>query len=732
MARRRKRSPAPPAETPRRPWIARTIGVALALAALSIAGVAISRSWRRPRPNLLVVTIDTLRADHVGAYGYAAADTPVMDSLAREGARFENALSAVPITGPAHATIFTGQYPPVHGVRDNVAFPLGAGHRTLASILQTRGYRTAAFVAAFPVAAAFGFGRGFDHFNEDFHATPGGGEDAERPGNEVADRAIEWLTQAERRPFFAWVHFYDPHAPYTPPAPYRERFHDRPYDGEVAFADAQLGRVLAALRTAGLSEDTVVAVLGDHGEALGDHGEATHAILVYQPTLHVPLFLSGPGVPSGMVVAPRVSLVDVLPTLLGLLGVESPAGVPGRDLRPALAGKRVPAEPLYAESLFGRLNCRWAALRVWVSGDWKLVDGAAPELFDLAVDPREERDLAARDPQRVETMRAALRAAVAKMVPHGDAAHAVALSPEQEERLRSLGYASGGGGAGPLDQPGLPDPRTHVRFYEIAHRAVGARGAAAAPALAELTEVVRADPGNPFAQFALGEVAYRDGRLGTAGRAYARAVELDPDRPAMRVEYGALLRDAGALDESERQLRIAVEQTTADDAHARASLAETLAARGGADEAARIVDAILVRTPDDPDALAAKARLLVAQGRPAEAQAALERAGAGAEAESWVALGELYLRLGQPVRAQESAARALQIVPGHPWALAVAGEALIRQGRREEGLAALARAVSLRPRRPQGWLSLAGAFDAAGQRPEAERCRREAEEARRN
>ena len=475
-----------------------------------------------------------------------------------------------------------------------------------------------------------------------------------------------------------------------------------------------------------------MAVLGDHGEALGDHGEATHAILVYQPTLHVPLLLSGPTVPRGVVVAPRVSLVDVLPTLLGLLGVESPEGLPGRDLRPALAGQRVRAEPLYAESLFGRLNCRWAALRVWVSGDSKLVEGAAPELFDLAADPREEHDLSAREPQRVERMRAKLRAAVAKMAPAGDSARAVALSAEQEERLRSLGYASGGSGAGAVDQPSLPDPRTHVRFYEIAHRLVGASGAAAPAALAELAEVVRADPGNPFAQFALGEVAYRDGRLATAGRAYARAVELDPDRPAMRLQYGALLRDAGALEDSERQLRIAVEQAAADDARARVSLAETLAARGHHEEAARVIDAVLARTPDDPDALSARARLLVAQGRPAEAQAALERAGDGVEAEAWIDLGELYLRLDQPARARDCAEKALAIVPGHPWALAVAGHALAREDRRDEAVAALRRAAALRPRRPEGWLSLARGFDAAGLRAEAERCRRLADETRRS
>jgi predicted Zn-dependent protease len=200
----------------------------------------------------------------------------------------------------------------------------------------------------------------------------------------------------------------------------------------------------------------------------------------------------------------------------------------------------------------------------------------------------------------------------------------------------------------------------------------------------------------------------------------------------MRLQYGAVLRDAGDLDDSERQLRIAVEQAAADDARARVSLAETLTARGRYDEAARLIDPLLARTPEDPDALAARARLLVAQGRPTEAQAALDRAGNGVEAEAWIDLGELYLRRNDPPRARDAAERALGLVPGHPWGLAVAGQALVREGRRDEGLAALRRAAALRPRRPQGWLSLARGFDAADERLEAEQCRRQAEEVRRD
>jgi choline-sulfatase len=727
-ARRRAKADLPVAPRPRN--LGRAALLFLAVAAVGGLALVVVRATRPHRPNLIVVTIDTLRADRVGAYGYGGAETPIMDGLARRGARFENVLTAVPITGPAHATLFTGHYPPVHGVRDNVAFTLDARHPTLSTVLQGQGYRTAAFVAAFPVAAAYGFGRGFDHYNEDFHPAPAGSQGAERPGNEVADRAIEWLKAAGEGPFFAWVHLYDPHHPYTPPADYASRFAGRLYDGEVAFADAQLGRVLEAVEAAGRGEDTVVAVLADHGEGLGEHGEVTHAILIYQSTLRIPFFLVGPGVPAGVTISPRVGLVDVFPTLLGLLGIESPPGLPGRDLRRALEGERVPAESLYAESLFGRLTCRWSSLRSWVTEDWKLVQGAETELFDLRADPGEQRNLAAQEPLRVERMRAALQAAVRKMAPAGDTARSAALSPEQEERLRSLGYAGGSGGAGPLDEPGLPDPRANVHIYERVWRAMGAFGAAVPRALADMEAVVAVDPGNPFAHFALGHVAYRDGRFGTAARAFARGLELDPDRPGTRLPFGRLLREMDRLEESERQLRIAVEQTTPDDDRTRIALAETLVARGTAAEAERIVDAVLARAADDHEALAAKGRLLVAQGRPLEAVSYLERAGGGPEVEPWVELGELYLRLSQPAQARASAERALSRVRGHPWALAVAGRALIQEGRRDDGLAALRSALAMRPRRPEGWRSLARAFDDAGRRQEAALCRRKAEESR--
>ncbi len=681
---------------------------------------------RARRPNLLLVTIDTLRADHVGAYGYGPAATPALDALAARGVRFENARSASPLTGPSHATLLTGQYPPSHGVRENVNFILDPGQRTLAERLKAAGFETAAFIGAYPVGAAFGFGRGYDLYDEHLRPNPGIGQGAERPGNEVADAAVEWLTQRRSKPFFAWVHFYDPHLPYAPPAPFRETFADRPYDGEIAFTDAQLARVLAALRQSGAEPQTLVAVLSDHGEGLGEHGEQTHGLLLYDSTLRVPFLLAGPGVPRGQRVEASVGTADLVPTLLPLLGLPGVPELPGRDLGSALAGQDLPDRPLYAEALFGRLNCRWAALRGWVQGDWKLVEGGETELFDVASDPMEQRNLAGRERERVERMRRALAQAVDKMAPGGDRPRPFTLSPDQAERLASLGYTAGSGGAGPIDDPSLPDPRPRVAWLERLQGLQGATGPAIDPAIREVGAILENDRENPFGLFVLGSLAYRGGHLSLAEKAFARTLELDPERPVMRQYYGALLRDLGQIDASERELRIAVAQAAADDYITQVELAETLIANEKQDEAERLLRGILEKQPSHAKAVGALGRLLLRRGRLDEALPKLEEAGERGEAEPLLELAAAYLRLGRSQDAQRAAARVLERSPAHPWALGLNAHALVLQGQRDEALAMLRRAVAIGPRRPTVWLAIAAAYEAAGERAEAERCRRSA------
>ena len=710
----------------------------IAVASAAAAALLSSGAWwwtasRTPRhPNLLLITIDTLRADHVGAYGATTGATPALDALAASGVRFDQVQTAVPLTGPSHATILTGQYPPAHGVRGNVVFSLGSKYPTLATLLKRQGYRTAAFVGAYPVAAAFGFGQGFDTFNEDFHETTPGEPGAERRANEVADSALGWLASAvdaaspeQGRPFFAWLHFYDPHAPYSPPAPYRDRFAGQPYDGEIAFTDAQVGRVTDWLRASGHDADTVVVLLADHGEGLGDHRELMHAVLIYQSTMRIPLMMSGPGVPRGVVVPSRAATIDVLPTMMGLLGFGADPALLGRDLRPLMAARSAPSDPLYGESLFGRLNCHWASLRSWVKDDWKLIVGSQPELYNLAQDPQENHDLASAEPERVARMTEELQRALRRIAPEGDRAQPNPATADQEERLRSLGYTAGSGGSGPLDDPRLPDPRTHVEFYDRLQAATAAQGPALARAFEDIGEITRLDPDNPFAFGTLASMAYRYGSLPMAGRAFKRTLELDPDRPGIRQNYGKLLRELGRYDASEHELRIALVQTTDDDSRTRVNLAETLVALNKTAEAETLLSAVLAREPKNPEALGVKGQLLLAQGRVPEAIVLLEQATATSEPEPFIELALADLRANRIAKARDAASEALRRSPGHPWAMALLGRALILDGQGAQGLEYLQRAVAVRPRRPAVWAALAAGFDAAGQAGIAAQCRRE-------
>jgi arylsulfatase A-like enzyme/Tfp pilus assembly protein PilF len=721
----------------------------LSIAAVSVLGGAAYWAWsvrRGPQhPNLLLITIDTLRADHVGAYGATTGATPSLDALAAAGVRFDQVQTAVPLTGPSHATILTGQYPPSHGVRGNVVFTLGSKYPTLATLLKREGYATGAFVGAYPVAAAFGFNQGFDTFNEEFHEASVGDPGAERRANEVADAALKWLDShssgagtARAQPFFAWLHFYDPHAPYTPPSPYRERFAGHPYDGEIAFADAQIGRVLEWLRASGRDADTIVVVLADHGEGLGDHQELMHAVLVYQSTMRVPLLIKGPGLPAGRAVKGRAGTIDVAPTVMSLLGFEPDKTFAGRDLKSTWGPSGGPevrlkpdaattTRPLYGESLFGRLNCHWATLRSAVEDDWKLILGTAPELYNLARDPGEARDLAREEPERVQRMSIDLQRALQRMAPQGDRAQPNAATPEQERKLRSLGYTSGSAGGGPLDDPKLPDPRTHVVIYDRLQAATAAQGPALAAAFTDVQRITREDPDNPFAFGTLAAMAYRYGSLVVAAQAFARALELDPDRPGIRQNYGKLLRELGRFQESERELRIALAQATEDDSRTRVSLAETLLDLKNTGEAEKLVSEALAHEPKDPEALGARGRVLIAEGRIDDAVASLEQASTSTDPDLLIELAATFAAAKRLDRAQAVAAQALRLSPGHPWAMAVLGRVLVLDGQTGVGLEYLQRAFQIGPRRPAVWDALAAGFDAAARPGEAARCRREAQ-----
>jgi predicted Zn-dependent protease len=391
-----------------------------------------------------------------------------------------------------------------------------------------------------------------------------------------------------------------------------------------------------------------------------------------------------------------------------------------------MAKGAVSADPFYGESLFGRLNCHWASLRSWVKDDWKLIVGSRPELYNLAEDPEESHDRAAEEPARVDRMTQELRRAMQQMAPQGDKAQPNAATPEQEQRLRSLGYTAGSAGRKPLDDPRLPDPRTHVKLYDRLQVATAAQGPALARAFEDVQEITRIDPDNPFAFGTLASMAYRFGSLPMAQRAFERTLELDPDRPGIRQNYGKLLRELGRLDESERELRISLAQTTEDDSRTRVNLSETLVALKKTSEAETLLSGVLAREPKNPEALGAKGRLLLAQNRISEALASLQQATAGSDPEPFIELAAAYLRANRVADARNAAMEALRRNAAHPWAIAVFAHALILDGQRPQGLEYLHRAVAIRPRRPAVWEALAEGFDAAGQSTDAAHCRKEA------
>lgn len=444
--------------------------------------------------SVVLITIDTLRADRVGAYGYAAARTPTLDALARDGARFDRAYAAAPITLTSHASLLTGRYPPGHGARHN-GIAVDATVPTLAARFKTAGFATAAFVSAFPLDRRFGLDRGFDVYDDHLPRDAGGHPLNERPGPATAARAVTWLQAHREERFFLWVHFFDPHAPYGDPAATPQRPVRARYDEEVETADREAGRLLAVLGDR--AESTLVVAAADHGEAFGEHGEIGHSIFVYDTTLRVPLILRGPGVPRGQVVPDAVSLVDVAPTVVSLMGMAAFDG-DGRSLAPVLSGRTIETRPIYAESFAPLFDFGWAGLRAVREGQWKFIAAPRAELYDLAGDPGESANQATRDTQRA--------ARFEQVVSRWSAAEptataSAAANAEAIARLRALGYV--GGSARRSAAGNRPDPKDRIGL--ASQLAMVTSGEVQGPRLIETLEaILRDDPQNPQAHLRLG------------------------------------------------------------------------------------------------------------------------------------------------------------------------------------------------------------------------------------
>jgi len=509
----------------------------------------------RPR-NLLLLSLDTLRADRVGSYGYGPAQTPQLDALARRGLRFAQATTVVPLTLPAHSSLFTGTFPAWHGVRDNGGFYLDEEQTTLAERLKDSGFRTGGFVGAFVLDRRWGIAQGFERFFDDFDLDKfkdNPSMDAiQRPGSEVVDQALQWLSEDRERPFFAWVHLYDPHTPYAAPEPYRSRFPatmSGAYDAEIAATDAQLGRLLAALESDGRLRETLVVVTGDHGEMLGEHGEQTHGFFIYDAAVRIPLIMAGPGLPA-RAIPDQVRIVDVMPTALELLGVPQPSAVQGVSLLPLARGERL-SLVAHSESWYPRYHYGWSELNSIQDGRFKYIRAPRAELYDLQDDPGEKTDLSSQDASRLGALDGALTEFLARTTNAAAVKGPQAVDSETEERLAALGYVGGSVSKRNLEERPRGDPKDKIGLYNLIKQASSASAEDRNPdAIAKIRQAIAADPEIVEAHMLLGNFLKKAKQPKEAIAAYKQALLLDPEHQSALFSLALVYKDLGRLEDA--------------------------------------------------------------------------------------------------------------------------------------------------------------------------------------
>ncbi len=649
---------------------ARTAGL---VAVLLLAGGACS--GEPERPNVLLVTIDTLRADRTGPYGFGLARTPAMDRLAAEGVVCENAVAAAPITLPSHATMMTGLLPPAHGVRDNGAYALGSEAVTLAERLAEAGYETGAFVSAAVLDRRYGLAQGFDSYDDHLWAEerPPLFMVPDRPGARTAERFERWYAARPRegaRPFFAWVHFFDPHQPYEAPTADRLRS-PTAYDAEIAAADRALGRVIAALEARGELDDTLVIVTADHGESLGEHGEKTHAVFIYDATVKVPLLIRYPHrFPEGARLDLPVHHVDLVPTVLSLLGLPGGERTQGFDLSTALAGKD-PDEGLrdraqYVESLLSEVGFGMAPLYGVRHDGSKWIRAPRPELYDLAEDPRELTNLFEERPRRARALDRRLQGLLDESAARQVGAELQPMEKETLEMLQALGYLAPA--AERTSMEGM-DPKDGIALYrrleEARHHAQQEEWE---EARSVAREVVEALPKNVSAWNVLGMAAARSGDVAAARDAYLRSLAVEPRQSRVHVMLGLLDLEEGKLAEARRAFERALE-ITPELVEGMAHLGLVAAVEGDEDEAERWYRRAIEAAPGFPRA--------------------------------WRRQGDLFFERGEFERALAAYEKALENQPKDFQALLQAGASARRTGDPQAARLFLQRAAAVRP---DAWL----------------------------
>ncbi|MBK5256596.1 MAG: sulfatase-like hydrolase/transferase [Vicinamibacteria bacterium] len=668
----------------------RSVLILVGLIALFAVAFLLSRPRSVPRDpglSVLLISIDTLRADAIGVYGNKNVQTPWIDRLAKAGVRFEKAHAHNVVTLPSHVNILSGQYPITHTVRDNTGFRVPADLETLATRLKARGFATGAFVSAFVLDSRFGLDRGFDVYDDH---TAGIERQSpfmvpDRKGVETVARAVQWIEAHQDVQFFAFVHLYDPHFPYEPPEPFASRHRDAPYFGEVEAADAALEPLLKSILDGPWGNKTLVILTADHGESLEDHGESTHGTFAYEATLHVPLILKLPGV-SGRTVETPVRHIDIVPTVLDALGMDAAKGFPGDSLWPlALGGRPKEGFSSYFEALSASLNQGWAPLRGIFDGRYKYIDLPLPELYDVTSDPGEKTNLVAREPETLDRLRISLARVRTMDLGVKRAAEDVATL----ERLRALGYIAAASQAEQKDvYSAEDDPKNLIGINVRAREVVTAfmRGSID-EAIALANENLRQRPGMAGVSLQLAFLLRARGNLGEAIVAARRAVELKPLDPEGLSLLAAYLTEAGRAQEA-------------------VDLLEPYAKAAALDY--DVVTALgLARAAVGKTALAREAFEIARQLDPGNPM-------------SLVNLGTLALMTGDRMNARDALTSALSLDPSIAKAHNTLGVMAAQEGRFDEAIASWRKAAELNPRDYQTLFNLGKTLDRLGRAAEAE------------
>ena len=643
----------------------------LFLATSSLASFAASA-------NIILITLDTTRADRMGFLGSKRGLTPNLDGLARHGVVFSHAYAHVPLTTPSHATILTGTYPQFNRVSD-LGSPLTENVPYLPAVLHKHGYHTAAFVGSQVLdpkgVAAPGFDRSFDTYDAGFHNRQGGEDrysSAERRAMVVVSHAVAWLDQHPRSPFFLWVHLYDPHDPYDPPPPFKARYAASPYDGEIAYVDSAVGKLLAALRSRALYAGSLIAVVADHGEAFAEHGELSHGLFLYDETIHVPLLLKLAGYESrGLRVENRVGLVDLAPTLLQEVEIERPRTMQGESLlklmNPKADGRHanggtavedVPDRSMYAETDYPHRAFGWSSLRALRAGKYLYVEAPERELYDQSVDSGALHNLAPSMKAVVDTMATQLEEFSQET--SSVATRQANLSPEQAEQLQALGYATSGSSKSDAEGQSGPDPKGKVAVANLLHQALLAMDEGRnQDAIPGLQQVLKQEPGLALANLELGRAWNNLEDYTKALPWLQKAVALIPESGRAHFELGVALAEAGNWAGSAEQLEAAVARAPgSDEMHFYLGMAydET----GRASEATKNFQAALQINPNHYRANLLLGRLLGMQNNPTAALSYLLKAvklqPASPDAHKFLA--NVYIELGQEENARQEMAAA--------------------------------------------------------------------------